>query len=103
MRKRLTPSAFMYPEVNRGSDEELRAALERLAQNADGVPPLSIERWVVGAFLKAFEGSQHIGHGKQLLFYQRLNKGGEDLGRCCAVRVDDIREVRGALKEFFKT
>ena len=96
------PKASIYPEVRPVTDDELRASLKLLAQDAHGVPPLAIHRRAIRGALQGLEDDEHVIHGNEVIFYQWLNEGGKHLSRSCAVRVDDVSEIVRLLKGFFK-
>ena len=97
-----TPKAYVYPEVRQVTDDELRASLKLLAQDAHGVPPLAVHRRAIRGALQGLEDGENLTQGNEVIFYQWLNEGGKHLSRSCAVRVDDVSEIVRLLEGFFK-
>ena len=81
---------------------ELEKALKRIANNADGVSAFPIERRMPRSALNLLKDDQHLLDGNTFVFYQWSEKCDKNLSCCCAVRVNDIREIRGFFKEFFE-
>lgn len=91
-----------FPKTTDAEWEELRKALQRLANKADRVSPLAVDRRMAGAALELLKDGEHGLDGHVFVFYQWSKKGDQHLSRSCAVRVDDVVEIRGIFKEFFK-
>lgn len=83
-------------------DAALSRALNRLANDRHQVAPLMVEGKVARGCLELLQQAQCRNLGKLAVFYQLDQQGGNDLARGCAVRVDDIREMRGLLEQFFE-
>jgi len=83
-------------------DRKLREALQRLSNDADGMPSLAIERRMARASLNLLQDSHKGLDGNVAIFYQWRQKCDHHLSRSCAVRVDNVNEVLGLFKEFFE-
>lgn len=83
-------------------DLKLIESLKRLAKNADGMPPLTIERRFSSSFLQLFKDAGHMLDRDLVIFYQWSKEGGEYLGRSCAMSVHDVSEKCRLLEAFFK-
>lgn len=97
-----TLSAPTTAHPHEDDDAALSRALNRLANNRHQVAPLMVEGKVARGCLDLLQQAQGSSLGKLAVFYQLDKQGGDDLARGCAVRVDDIREMRGLLEQFFE-
>ena len=68
MKKKATPTAYVYPKGREVTDEELLASLERLAQDAHGVPPLAVHRRAIRGALQGLEDGEQVGNSNEVIF-----------------------------------
>lgn len=101
-KQRNSESDVPMAERTEQEERDLREALQRLSKDADGMPSLAIERRMARATLNLLKDSGHLLDGNTVVFYQWRQKCDHHLSRCCAVRIDDISEVRGLFQEFFE-
>lgn len=84
------------------ADLKLIESLKRLTKDTDGMPPLSVQRWLPGLRLQLLEDVSNLLDGDKVIFYQWTKEGGEDLGRSCTMSVDNVSEKCRLLETFFE-